>query len=124
MARTNSGSLIRDSVTAEPVAAVPELDLYDELASFAELAPDERRQKTEQMQREQYGNRSDGEPLQFGASSAGGGFEVVEMSKTKPLVKRPLRSEEDPSMITACPSCGASNPCDDLFCDSCGAFLA
>ena len=129
MNKTNSGSLRRPSGLLEPVVAAPEMDLYQDLTVFSDLSPEQRRQDSEKVL---------ASAMSFAASSSlamendsasanpddDSGFEVLEMSHTRPLVQRPAARPIPPVQPdVACRSCGVSNPVGEIFCESCGAFV-
>ena len=124
MNKSHSGSLVHQPVVPEPPQDQPELDLYDDLSVFTDLSPEQRQQQAAQRLAE----AESAAPLNQGTSHDGAlsdsGFEVVEMSKTRPLVRRPAsKPAKQPPADGTCFSCGAANTPGDLFCESCGAFL-
>jgi predicted RNA-binding Zn-ribbon protein involved in translation (DUF1610 family) len=126
MAKSHSGSLRRVSGYLDPIEAAAELELYDELNVFTDLPAEEQERQAEQAHEQFAEGRPENESTPT-LDEEDGGFEVVEMSKTRPLVQRPALSRpaqpSKPVEEQVCPSCGAQNPDNDIFCESCGAFL-
>jgi len=115
MASGNSGSLRRNSGYLDSLEAGPELELYEELNVFTDLTPEER------LQRSNLADLTFRDATPQDGLAEGMGFDVVEMSKTRPLVQRP--SKPEPTATTACPACGTNNTAGVLFCEGCGGFL-
>ena len=94
MTNPHSGELRRESVCVEAVEGIAELDLFEELSLYAELTPEERDRRDEALASAASSKRH--APVEAPAPFEGG-FEVVEMSKTRPLVHRPpQRAAQEP----------------------------
>ncbi|HMG35016.1 MAG TPA: zinc ribbon domain-containing protein [Blastocatellia bacterium] len=88
MTNAHSGELRSESAYADAFDGLPELDLFEELNVYSGLTPEER----ERRDRLAYASASSKQPAPDKAQvSDDSGFEVVEMSKTRPLVQRPIQ---------------------------------
>jgi hypothetical protein len=124
MNKSHSGSLVHPPVVPEPPQDQPELDLYDDLSVFTDLSPEQRRQQAVQLAQTESAPPTLTSCKGDDFSISDSGFEVVEMSKTRPLIRRPATKPEIPPPADGtCFSCGAANTPGDLFCESCGAFI-
>lgn len=117
MAKSHSGSLRRASGYLEE-EAVPELELYEELNVFTDLPAEEQRHQAEAQWKPTVAPAPAREQEVLDS-----GFEVVEMSKTRPLVQRPEMAPKPAPVGEPCPACGVPNTDNDIFCEACGAFL-
>jgi hypothetical protein len=111
----------------QQMRVVPEIELYEELTAFTHLSPEQQQEYGEQsgslvVAPEPSLTQRDGEAES--KLEAGGGFDVVEISPTRPMFQRPEAASKSPAPADGvCPSCGVPNPSNDIFCPGCGAFL-
>jgi hypothetical protein len=125
MNKSHSGSLVHTPGVPEPLQDQPELDLYDDLTVFTDLSPEQRKQQiAQQLAQAEAAPPKLNSSNNHHSSMSDSGFEVVEMSKTRPLIRKPAaKPEVQPPSDGICFSCGVANTPGDLFCESCGAFL-